>query len=197
MTGPQRRSAVTRWEGAGICGYGSPSGPALLYFGAWRVEASLLAESAERTGVRVIGVDRPGMGVSDFQPRRRLPDWPDDFDELAHHLSLERFAVVGVSAGGPHALACAVAIPDRLTACGVVSGVAPIALRPYQRLPLLLTPMMWLISRLFRDVDHAERWLGGLVRGWPPADRASLETPGVRRAWAAALAEASARERGG
>jgi pimeloyl-ACP methyl ester carboxylesterase len=175
----------------GYAVYGAPSGrPALLYFGVSRLEAALLAEPARRTGIRVIGIDRPGMGLSDFQTARRLLDWPADVVELTDHLGIGQFAIVGVSAGGPHALACARAIPERLTACGIVSGVAPIVVRPYQRVPILLTPMMWLMNRFFADPARAERSLTTLTRSWPEADRASLAAPGVRPIWAAALAEA-------
>lgn len=193
MTESSDQAAILRLRDGralGYATYGAPSRPALLYFGASRLEAALVAEPAGRAGIRVIGVDRPGMGLSDLQPGRQLLDWPADVVELADHLGIGQFAVVGVSAGGPHALACARAIPERLTACGIVSGVAPIVVRLYQRVPLLLTPMMWLMSRFFADPDRAERSLTTLTRGWPAADRASLEAPGVRQIWAAALAEA-------
>ena len=96
----------------GYSEYGSPTGNTLFYFGSSRLEACLLARAAANAGVRVIGTDRPGMGLSQFQPGRRLLDWPADVVALADHLGIARFAVVGVSAGGPHALACA---PDGVT----------------------------------------------------------------------------------
>jgi pimeloyl-ACP methyl ester carboxylesterase len=52
-------------------------------------------------------------------------DWADDVAELADALDVDRFAVVGVSGGGPGALACAWAMPDRIRSVGVVSGAAP------------------------------------------------------------------------
>lgn len=79
----------------------------------------------EARRVRWIGIDRPGIGLSDFQTGRRLVDWPDDVVQLADALGFERFAVAGNSAGGPYAAACAYKIPDRLTHTGIVSGVAP------------------------------------------------------------------------
>lgn len=175
-----------------ILGYalwGDAAGSPLLYFGSSRLEAAVLAEPARRAGVRLIGVDRPGMGRSSFHPGRRLLDWPDDVIGLADHLGLDRFAVVGVSGGGPHALACALIRPERLTACGVVSGVGPGAIRLYQRNPWLLTAMTWVMCRFFRREDRAERSLVRLTRGWPESDRNSLEVPGVRKLWAASLAE--------
>ncbi len=98
----------------GYAEYGIAERKALFYFhghpGA-RLEARFLAEQAEQAGVRLIGVDRPGMGLSTFKANRRLLDWPDDVVELADRLRLNRFAVVGFSGGGPYALACAYKIP--------------------------------------------------------------------------------------
>src|ERR687893_2368518 len=68
--------------------------------------AHLGHEPPQAAGVRLILVDRPGYGVSDFQPGRRLLDWPADVAGLAEALALERFAVFGMSGGGPHAAAC-------------------------------------------------------------------------------------------
>jgi pimeloyl-ACP methyl ester carboxylesterase len=78
----------------------------------------------ESFSVSLITVDRPGMGLSDFQPDRRLLDWPQDILALADHLKIERFAILAYSLGGPYGLACAFAIPQRLTKAGIVSGAA-------------------------------------------------------------------------
>jgi len=84
------------------------------------------AEVIARLGVRLISPDRPGIGGSDFQPGRRLVDWPDDVCALADILGLERFAVLGYSGGGPYAAVCAYKIPQRLSAAGIASGSAPL-----------------------------------------------------------------------
>jgi pimeloyl-ACP methyl ester carboxylesterase len=79
-------------------------GRPLLYFHGWpgaRVEGRLGGEAAGARGVRLIALDRPGMGLSDYQPRRTLVDWPDDVTQLAAALGLERFAVLGISGRGP------------------------------------------------------------------------------------------------
>jgi pimeloyl-ACP methyl ester carboxylesterase len=88
-----------------------------------RLEALWEADSCHELGVRVICPDRPGYGLSDYLPDRSLLDWPADVTALADALGLGRFGVVGVSGGGPYALACAFAMPDRLTGVCVVSGV--------------------------------------------------------------------------
>lgn len=97
--------------------HGSPSS---------RVESRLYLsdEMLQSLNVRLIVADRPGMGLSDFQPTRRLLDWPRDVTLLAEHLKIERFAVLAYSLGGPYGAACAYAIPDRLTRVGIVSGAA-------------------------------------------------------------------------
>ncbi len=109
--------------------HGAPDGkPAFYLHGSpsSRLEASLyLSEDLlQSLSVRLIAVDRPGMGLSDFQLNRRLLDFPNDLLALADHLDIERFAVLAYSLGGPYALACAYAIPERLTKVGIVSGAA-------------------------------------------------------------------------
>jgi pimeloyl-ACP methyl ester carboxylesterase len=108
---------------------GQSGGAPVLFFHGWpgsRVEGHLGDEAAKATGVRLIAIDRPGMGLSDFQPRRTLIDWPADVVELASALGLDRFAVLGISGGSPYAAACAWKLSDRLTGTGIVSGLAPL-----------------------------------------------------------------------
>ena len=174
----------------GYAEYGNPSGKALFYFGASRLEARFLAEQAKQAGIRLIGIDRPGMGLSHFKAGRHLLDWPEDVVELADCLQIDHFAVVGMSGGGPYALACAYKIPDRLTACGMVSGVGPLAVFLFQRLPWLLTPMIGVMGRFFRDEAHASKSLTWFTRSWPEPDRQSLALPEIRAIIAASQAEA-------
>ncbi|GIF72917.1 alpha/beta fold hydrolase [Asanoa siamensis] len=78
-----------------------------------------------RLGIRLISYDRPGYGLSSRSPGRRVADAARDVDAIADHLGLERFAVVGRSGGGPHALACAALLPDRVTRTAALVGLAP------------------------------------------------------------------------
>lgn len=71
--------------------------------------------------VRLITVDRPGIGRSDVLKTRKFADWPADVVALADALGIDRFAVVGWSSGGAYAAACAALISPRLTAAGIVS----------------------------------------------------------------------------
>ncbi|MGD8570586.1 MAG: alpha/beta hydrolase [Gammaproteobacteria bacterium] len=77
-------------------------------------------------GVRLIVVDRPGIGLSDFYEGRTLLDWPDDIAQLADSLSLNRFAVLGFSGGGIYAAACAYKIPHRITCTALLGCLAPL-----------------------------------------------------------------------
>lgn len=110
--------------------YGDESGFPVLWFhgtpgGRTEFANRFGPPAIDGTGARVIAIDRPGFGRSDFQPDRTFDSWPADVTELADHLALERFAVVGYSAGGPYVLACAAAIAPRLSFAAIVSGVGP------------------------------------------------------------------------
>jgi pimeloyl-ACP methyl ester carboxylesterase len=138
-----------RGDGVPILGFGGTTMSRLAHLG---------DEAPEAAGVRLILVDRPGYGLSDFQPGRRLLDWPGDIVQLADALGLERFAVFGMSGGGPHAAACAYALPGRVSALGLVSSPGPAWDRPELRysLPPHRQP---LIEVAARDPDEAARQL--------------------------------------
>lgn len=84
----------------------------------------LRARSAE-LGILWVSVDRPGYGGSDTLPHREVGSIAVDVAAVADALGVDRFAVMGHSGGGPHALACAALLPDRVTAAVSVSGLAP------------------------------------------------------------------------
>lgn len=79
-----------------------------------------------RVGVRLITMDRAGYGESTFLPGRRLLDCPGDISQLADALNIDTFAVAGHSGGGPHTLACAYALPERITRVATLSGAGPV-----------------------------------------------------------------------
>ncbi|HLH11583.1 MAG TPA: alpha/beta hydrolase [Methylovirgula sp.] len=175
----------------GFAEYGRSSGKALFYFHGYpgsRVEARPLSETAERFGIRLIAVDRPGMGLSTFLKGRRLIDWPADVGELADRLEIERFSVIGCSGGGPYALACARKIPERLISCGIVAGAGifgPAISLLSRSLPWFLSP---LIRPLFRNKEEAAKAIAKVACLLPEPDRRVL--PRIGEAWAASLAEA-------
>jgi pimeloyl-ACP methyl ester carboxylesterase len=89
----------------------------------WRTPALDAAVAA--LGIRYVVVDRPAFGDSDPHPGRTVADFARDIEQLADALGLRRFAVVGVSAGAPYALACAWAMPERVAATAAVSSLPP------------------------------------------------------------------------
>lgn len=76
-------------------------------------------------GVRLITFDRPGYGWSDRLMSRLVADVVPDVEAIADKLGLDKFAVLGRSGGGPHALACAALLPERVTRAGVLVSLAP------------------------------------------------------------------------
>jgi pimeloyl-ACP methyl ester carboxylesterase len=164
-----------------------PAGRPLIYchgLPGSRREAELASAAATRLGIRIIAPDRPGFGLSDFQPNRTLLDWPADVAALAEALGLERFAIFGVSGGGPYALACAAAFGSRLSSVTIVSGLAPLdrpaasaGMGALSRLLLLLyrrTPSIG--SRFYRLIaalaGGRPEWTFTFLTGaLPPPDR--------------------------
>ncbi len=76
-------------------------------------------------GIRLVSYDRPGYGASTRAAGRAVADVAIDSEAIADALGLDRFATWGLSGGGPHALACAAGLPDRVAAVASVAGVAP------------------------------------------------------------------------
>jgi pimeloyl-ACP methyl ester carboxylesterase len=110
----------------GIAEFGPRKGPAVIYFHGFpscRVEPAIL----DIPGVRIIGIDRPGYGLSDAAPWNGAPlaEFACDVAAVADHLGLERFALFGMSGGAPYATAVAAAYPQRVSALALVSGLGP------------------------------------------------------------------------
>lgn len=163
----------------GYAEYGDPEGKPVIFFTGTPSSRFLHppTEPTEALGARLIVLERPGFGLSDFQPRRTLLDWPDDVAAATATLGIERFAIAGISAGAPYAAACAYKIPDRLTKVAIISGVGPMDLpgaleempkvrrlgsRVAKTAPWLLRPILWLVSNPHRDPEHFyERMLSG------------------------------------
>lgn len=111
--------------------YGDPSGIPVFYYHGWpssRLQARLAHHLAAARGIRLISMDRPGIGRSSFAPSRTLDDWPALMNAFADHLGVEKFGQLGVSGGGPYVLSCAAAIPARLTGSAVLAGMVPLPL---------------------------------------------------------------------
>ncbi len=133
--------------------YGDPQGkPVMLFHG---TPGSRLFHHPDESialsvGARVIVPDRPGYGLSDFKAGRYLLDWPDDVLQLADALGIDRFAVAGISGGGPYAIACAIRIPHRLTRAALISSMAPLSF------PAATDGMTWRNRLLFRLSQNSQ-----------------------------------------
>ncbi|HEX8011488.1 MAG TPA: alpha/beta fold hydrolase [Casimicrobiaceae bacterium] len=185
---------------------GDPAGSPVLYFHGYpgsRLESRLAAGAARRRGLRLLAPDRPGFGASTFQPGRTIGAWAADVAELADCYGLERFAVLGVSGGGPYALACAARIPGRLSRVALVGALGPPGRRPLvrdmvavNRLALALAARSPSVARL--GVELAARWirrhpehhLALMTVAAPAADRRVLADPAYRALLTASTAEA-------
>lgn len=84
-----------------------------------------LFATADRLGIRWVSYDRPGYGGSTPHRGRDVTSAAADVSSVAHALGIDRFAVMSHSGGGPHALACAALLPDRVRAVTIVAGIAP------------------------------------------------------------------------
>lgn len=110
------------------CLYGPPDGvPVVVHNGSpssrWKWPS--LVEAMEQSKLRFLVYDRPGYGGSSRQPGRIVADAVNDVRALADAHGWPRFALFGGSGGGPHALACAALLAERVTRCAVVSGIKP------------------------------------------------------------------------
>jgi pimeloyl-ACP methyl ester carboxylesterase len=83
------------------------------------------AADAEARGIRLVSWSRPGYGSSTPQPGRSVGAFAADAAVVADALGIDTLAVWGISGGGPHALACAALLTERVTAAASLAGVAP------------------------------------------------------------------------
>ena len=113
----------------GFAEFGDPQGRAIFWLhgtpGARRQIPMEARVFAEQQHIRLIGVDRPGIGSSTQHSYDTVVAFADDLRTIADTLGIDKFIVVGLSGGGPYTLGCAAAMPDRVVAAGVIGGVAP------------------------------------------------------------------------
>ena len=197
----------------GYADLGDHDGIPVFYFHGWpgsRLDPIPVIGAAERAGIRLVSVDRPGFGLSDPAPGRRLIHWPNDVSQLADQLRMERFSVLGWSGGGPSTAACAWALRDRLDAAGIVAGWSQMSQPALRReagsdrymlglaafSPLLLQPAMALMAVAARRLPH--RFLIRIAsQGLSDSDKRILAEPEVASSAAASGREAFARGRAG
>ncbi len=83
--------------------------------------------AAMESGVRLLAPERPGFGISSPHPGRTLASYAADLENVANALGIDKFAIAGISGGGPYAAACAALLPDRVLALGLVSPIGPMS----------------------------------------------------------------------
>jgi pimeloyl-ACP methyl ester carboxylesterase len=208
MTLPNRTNQTTTLADGrrlGFAEYGPPDGVAAMLFGgsSGRYLKPCGDELLVLLGVRLILAERPGFGLSDFQPKRALLDWPDDVAQLADHLGLTRFAVIAGSQGGPYGAACGCKLADRLSSLTLVSALAPFdvpgltegmapALAMLPKLaryaPFLLRPMQGAtVAFIRRNPEAAVR---RIFANLPSADQVVLQQPDLIQTFVRDLSEA-------
>jgi len=131
--------------------YGVESGHPLVYLHGLpgsRYECQLIDAPARAAGVSVIAPDRPGYGLTQPRHDHSLCAWTQDITALTDHLGIDRFGVIGVSGGGPCALACAHEMPERIPVVGLVAGLGPIDKTPVR------AAMSWPTRLAFYLANH-------------------------------------------
>lgn len=113
----------------GFAEFGPPDGKPIFWFhgspGARRQIPPEARLAAVKRSVRLIGIDRPGVGASTAHLYPSLLGWAHDMRFVADRLGVDRFGLIGLSGGGPYVLACAHALPERVVAGAILGGVAP------------------------------------------------------------------------
>jgi pimeloyl-ACP methyl ester carboxylesterase len=196
----------------GFAEYGRANGRPVLWFHGTpggRCQVPVLARRlAVERDVRLIAVERPGVGLSTRHLYGSLLDWADDVEQFTTSLQLDRFAVIGLSGGGPYVLACAARMPTRVVAGAVLGGVAPtrgahaspgglVALAV--RFAPILTPFReplargaWLAVRLLRPI--ASQAMDLYARISPESDRRVFADPVMKQMFIEDLLLASRRQ---
>jgi pimeloyl-ACP methyl ester carboxylesterase len=169
--------------------YGDPGGfPVLYCHGGLSapVDVAFADDAARERGVRIVAPARPGIGSSDRRRDRRVADWASDMSAVVATLGIDRFSVLGWSAGGPFALAVAAGLAPLVIRAATVGGMAP--LRPplsARQLGLVLDQVLFPLSARSRSLAAlvvrtsslapagVERSV--LLRALPPEDRAVVE----------------------
>lgn len=182
----------------GFAEFGPAAGRAVVWLhgtpGARRQIAPQARRLAHERGLRIVSVERPGVGESTPHRFEAVVEFAADVERLCDALGIERFAIAGLSGGGPYALACAHEMPDRVVAGAVLGGVAP-AVGPEAAEGGAAS-----LTRLFEPLlRSAQGPLGGFMRGlvrvlepfadpvidlfasvMPPGDQRVFEDPALR-----------------
>ncbi len=201
-----------RQLGFSVVGEGKP----VLYFhgtASSRLETLLLKEFACANEFQIIGVDRPGYGLSTFALRNRLSDFTADINCLMAHLELEKFALLGWSGGGPFGLTYVALFPERVTKAVIVGSpalpfdVATAHNNSLARFAMKISVLgMWGLKRFRAEVLKANKdinaFLGSksgrkMLAAWPKEDAKFFADPSWLTLMYASMAEAFRQENDG
>jgi len=166
-----------------------------------RLSAHLFAPAARELGWRIIAPDRPGAGRTDPRRLRQLADWVVDAVLVLDGLRADSAALLGISAGGPFAAACAAGIPGRVRSLTLVSPLGPPGwptrgMAPGERLSLGVArhaPAFggWFLGRLAALARRSPRlFLSIATSELPGIDRRAIEQPDMRDAFLTSYVEA-------
>jgi len=201
----------------GIAEFGDPDGPLVLWFhgtpGARRQIPPVGRQAALDLRLRLVTVERPGVGASTDHRYTRVADFADDAAAVADHLGHDRFAVVGLSGGGPYALACGAILAGRVAAVAILGGVCPLVgpdsagrtdeglIALAGRFHFALEPLRPVTKRLFRGlmlplIPLAHPAYGQFTRFMPAGDRKVFADPGIEAMFLDDLTEALRRGMG-
>ena len=194
---PRVEGTVTLADGRrlGYAEYGHAQGPLVLWFhgtpGARRQIPPIGRDAACVLGLRIVCLERPGVGDSTEHIYEHLSDWAADVVVAAEQLGHERFMVVGLSGGGPYALACAHELPGRVVGVGLLGSVTPVtgdeivaegivklALPFHDILNAIRRPLgigLWGLVQAVRPLAHP--LVLGCARIMPRGDRLVLSDP--------------------
>jgi len=190
----------------GYAKYGNLNGAPVLFFHG--IPGSRLQRNPDLTALQelpvcIYALDRPGTGLSAYQPDRKLLDWTDDVRAFVDGLGIERFGLLGISSGGPYTLACAYRMPERVNRISLVSALAPLhqgdlmeAIDPKMKrlfkfakqMPVLMNGILG-IAFLFLK-DRFDLAFEKLVADLPDSDKKLLHQPAIAEMFKKDVAEA-------
>jgi len=158
------------------------------------LEAKVFSHLISDDNFRIIGIDRPGMGSSSFQKDRSILNFTKDITAVADKLAIDKFTIVGISAGASYALAYAYKNPERLNSCHIISGLGTIEenfhilnndnkkfITLSKKYPWIVQPIFWmLMGRHSKKKEKSEKFLNNIIQSLDQVDKNSLNEPIIR-----------------
>lgn len=183
---------------------GDPKGFPVFFFHGFpgsRLMATDFHPIATTKKVRLIGIDRPGMGLSSLNRHYTILSWVDDFKALIEHLKINQFSMIAHSGGAPFALACADQIPNHISHVALVSGMPPVTHPEIQQhMPMGLRILHGLVRnlpgfsnalmQLQRKILLRTSVFNKMIQQCPKPDQLVLQNPGQTERSILALKEA-------